>query len=108
MKITVLVENTSLCDIPVEHGLSLYIEACGKNVLFDSGQSTLFAENAKRLGVDLKAVDFCVLSHGHYDHSGGLMEFICENDHAPIYMHKNAFGLHYSQHDLVALVALFV
>ncbi|MBE5890758.1 MAG: MBL fold metallo-hydrolase [Lachnospiraceae bacterium] len=95
MKITALVENTTQKDFPVEHGLSLFIETDWHRILFDTGQSTLFAENAKRMGIDLSTVDLCVLSHGHYDHGGGLKEFTLLNDKAPIYMNRNAFGFYY-------------
>ena len=73
MKITALIENTCTREgVSPEHGLCLYIETKeGQTVLFDMGQSALFAENAKALGLDLGKVDFAVLSHGHYDHGGG-------------------------------------
>ncbi|MBQ9461254.1 MAG: MBL fold metallo-hydrolase [Clostridia bacterium] len=96
MKITVLAENTSACGLPCEHGLSLYIETGAHHLLFDSGQSGLFADNAKALGVDLSSVDVAVLSHGHYDHGGGLKKFLELNDHAMIYMNKHAFGSYYN------------
>lgn len=93
MKITVLLENTrcreSLC---CEHGLSLFIESGGKRILFDAGQSRFFADNARSLGIDLKAVDFAVLSHGHYDHGGGLGTFLEINPTAPIYLRREALG----------------
>nr|MCR5715363.1 MBL fold metallo-hydrolase [Lachnospiraceae bacterium] len=88
MKITALVENTTKSDCPTEHGLSLYIETARHNILFDTGQTTLFADNAERFGVDLSSVDLCMLSHGHYDHGGGLKKFTLCNDHAKIYMNK--------------------
>ncbi|MGX8716139.1 MAG: MBL fold metallo-hydrolase, partial [Lachnospiraceae bacterium] len=66
MRFKVLIENTTKMDCPVEHGLSLYIETDRHHILFDTGQTELFAENAERFGVDLKSVDLCILSHGHY------------------------------------------
>ena len=59
-----------------EHGLSLYIEENGKKYLFDTGQSGVFLKNAKELGVNLENLDGIILSHGHYDHCGGLEEFV--------------------------------
>lgn len=55
-----------------EHGLSLYMETMNTNLLLDSGQSEAFLENARILGIDLPKLDAVVLSHGHYDHGGGL------------------------------------
>lgn len=76
MKITALTENTSCSPFfGCEHGLSLYIVTNEYRILFDMGQTALFAENAEKLGVDLSCVDFAVLSHGHYDHGGGLKRF---------------------------------
>lgn len=96
MRIRVLMENTALTpDLACEHGLSLYIETCGRRILFDAGQSAAFAENAAHMGVDLASVDFAVLSHGHYDHSDGFMRFLEINDHAPVYVHRRAFEPHY-------------
>ncbi len=97
MKITALVENTAANEtVCAEHGLSLYIEANGKKILFDMGQTDLFASNAKALGVDLAQVDFAVLSHGHYDHGGGLGQFLALNATAPVYANRNAFGDYYN------------
>ena len=97
MKITALVENTSNSPaIGAEHGLSLYIEANGKKILFDMGQSDLFAKNAETLGIDLAQVDLAVLSHGHYDHGGGLKRFLGLNGKAPVYINRYAFEPHYN------------
>ena len=83
MRITALLENTSACGLPVEHGLSLFVEMeNGCRFLFDMGQSDLFSRNALALGIDLNTADFAVLSHGHYDHGGGLSIFLKLNDHA--------------------------
>lgn len=100
MKIRILMENTaSREDLTAEHGLSLYIEANGKRILFDAGQSGAFADNAEKLGIDLKKVDFAVLSHGHYDHSGGLMRFLQINGAAPVYVSELAAGEYYNAKD---------
>ena len=96
MKITALTENTSQCGLPVEHGLSLYIQTDTHTILFDTGQTDLFARNARTLGLDLRAVDLAVLSHGHYDHGGGLQAFLSINQTAPVYLHRLAFEPHYN------------
>ncbi len=101
MKISVLMENTAYSpDFAAEHGLSLYIEAAGRKILFDTGQSGAFADNAARLGISLADVDFAVISHGHNDHGGGLARFLECNDHAPVYVRENAFEPHYREPDL--------
>jgi 7,8-dihydropterin-6-yl-methyl-4-(beta-D-ribofuranosyl)aminobenzene 5'-phosphate synthase len=96
MRITVLAENVSHDPrLGAEHGLSLYLEIEGRRILFDMGQTGLFAENARVLGIDLAEVDVAVLSHGHYDHGGGLRRFLAQNDHAPVYVTPGAFEPHY-------------
>lgn len=96
MKIWTLIENTACReDLAAEHGLSLYIEACGRRILFDSGQSDAFADNAAHMGIDLRRVDFAVLSHGHYDHGGGMGRFLKINPTAPIYLTREALDPHY-------------
>lgn len=96
MIIKVLVENSTKdpC-LQAEHGLSLYMECGPHRILFDMGQTDAFRKNAEKMGVDLTKVDCAVLSHGHYDHGGGLRAFLQVNDHAPIYVHKRAFEPHY-------------
>ncbi len=92
MKITVLTENSSSSELLTqEHGLSLFIQTNSKNILFDFGQTMTAIENATKLGVDLSSVDIAILSHGHYDHSGAIKEFLTLNDKAPVIMHKNCF-----------------
>ena len=96
MKITVLCENVSHApEIEAEHGLSLFVESEGRRILFDMGQTELFARNANILGVKLSQIDLAVLSHGHYDHGGGLESFLRENLTAPVYVHPKAFEAHF-------------
>lgn len=97
MRIISLVENTSVNDaIKAEHGLSLYIESKNYKILFDMGQTDLFLKNAKKLGVDLSQVDIAILSHGHYDHGGGLEEFLKINKKAYVYVSQYAFDTYYN------------
>ena len=97
MRITVLTENTTCReDLICEHGLSLYIETGDVHILFDAGQTDAFAKNAEALGIDLRRADIAVLSHGHYDHGGGLGTFLEINPSAPVYVSREAFGAHYS------------
>jgi len=97
MKISVLMENVSNDkSFKVEHGLSLYIQTLDKNILFDTGQSSAFIDNAKKLGVSLKEADFLVISHGHYDHTGGLKDFLKLNSNAIVYIQKSAFNPYFS------------
>ncbi len=97
MKIVSLLENTASSEIvKAEHGLSLYIETENHKILFDMGQSNLFYENAQALGIDLADVDIAILSHGHYDHGGGLGKFLEINKTAPVYINKCAFEPHYN------------
>ena len=78
MKICVLVDNKTGGDdnLQAEHGLSIWFALNGKNYLVDVGASSLFVENAARLGIDIADVDVLVLSHAHADHTGGLAAFI--------------------------------
>lgn len=97
MRIFTLMEDTACApDFVCEHGLSFYIETGGSKLLFDMGQTDLFLQNAAALGADLSAVDTAFVSHGHYDHGGGLAAFLKVNDHAPVYVHEKAFEPHFS------------
>lgn len=98
MRIINLIDNISYqSDLKSEHGLSYYIETERHKILFDTGQSSAFIENAKNLGVDLTQVDTVIISHGHYDHGGGLKAFLELNSQARVYIQANAFNPYYSK-----------
>lgn len=97
MRIVTLLENTACrVGLAAEHGLSLYIETGSHKLLFDAGQSAAFGDNGQKLGIDLSKVDLAVLSHGHYDHGGGLLRFLEINKSAPVWMSPHAFEPHYN------------
>ena len=96
IKLTVLIEDREEKDYLTEHGLSLFIEDKDKNILFDTGQSGKFILNAKKLGIDLSKTDTIVLSHGHYDHTGGLPNILKIKKNLPIIAHPRAIDDKYS------------
>lgn len=97
MTVKVLAENTTSSNmLESEHGLSLYIETKSYKILFDTGASDLFAKNAEKMGVDIGKVDLAVISHGHYDHGGGIKTFLGINNQAKIYLCEKAFEQYYS------------
>ena len=98
MKIIALMENRAAEPLVHQHGLSLYIEHRDKKLLLDSGANAAFAKNARALGVDLSQIDAAVLSHGHYDHSGGFDAFLAQNDTAPLYLRRGADGENCADH----------
>lgn len=96
MKIITLVENTTQNpNCIAEHGLSIYIETEKHKLLLDAGSSDALLHNAKALGIDLTQVDTLILSHGHYDHSGGILPFAQINPTAKIYMQRTAADDYY-------------
>ena len=96
MRVTCLIENTTdRPDMHAEHGMSLYLETASHRILFDTGQTGAFADNAETLGIDLSQVDTVILSHGHYDHGGGLKRFFSLNRTSPVYISPHAFEPHY-------------
>ena len=78
VKIKVLIDNQPGDDalLECEHGLSFYIETGCSRLLCDMGASEKFICNASRMGIDLSAIDFAFVSHGHADHTGGLPDYL--------------------------------
>jgi 7,8-dihydropterin-6-yl-methyl-4-(beta-D-ribofuranosyl)aminobenzene 5'-phosphate synthase len=88
IQITTIIDNYAPSSpLYGEHGLSILIESNEKKILMDVGQSNLFAENAKTLKLNLEEITDLVISHGHYDHTGGLQAFFDKNTTANIYIH---------------------
>ncbi len=98
LRITILVDDDlSAVGLPSEHGLSFWIEADGRRILFDTGQSDLFARNARALGIDIADVETLVISHGHYDHTGGVATVLKRQPSPTVYCHPGVFSPRYSQ-----------
>jgi 7,8-dihydropterin-6-yl-methyl-4-(beta-D-ribofuranosyl)aminobenzene 5'-phosphate synthase len=109
VRVTVLVDNdaSEAAETPraaqptlaTEHGLALWIESDDKHILFDTGQGPSLRHNAPALGIDLVQTDFLILSHGHYDHTGGLEYALGLAAHAQLYAHPATSETRYSVRD---------
>lgn len=100
MRIINLIENTKGSNgCLFEHGLSFYVETQKHKLLIDTGATDAFMINAEKLGIDLKQVDTVILSHGHYDHAGGILAFAKKNPNAKIWMQKLAGDEYYHKND---------
>ena len=104
MDVKILTENTVYKrGFLGEHGLSLWIETGEKRYLFDMGQSGVFLKNAGKMKLDPECLDGIILSHGHYDHCGGMTEWIGKQNSngkllkIPVYVNERAFDRKYSR-----------
>lgn len=99
VEVTTLVEDTSgeHLQLQAEHGLSFHIKAGKSTVLFDTGASATFIHNAELLSLDLKEVSLVLISHGHYDHSGGYKAFVDQslNKDAKLFVKPGFFNKKY-------------
>jgi len=95
--ITVLVENSVHGrELMAEHGLAFHVQAGADSLLFDTGQSALLVQNARRLGTDLSRLRAIALSHGHFDHTGGLHAVWELAPGAELYAHPAALAPHFA------------
>jgi len=96
MKLTALIEDTTKkSNLDAEKGLSLHIQRENDNILFDTGITGNFVDNADKLGIDLKDVDVTAISHGHFDHGGGLRRFMELNEDSKVYIRTHSDEDHY-------------
>ena len=96
LRITVLAENTARgIDLLGEHGLAFWIEAGGRRILFDTGQGKVLHHNARCLEVPLDTAEMVAISHGHFDHTGGLKDVLGTAGQIDLYMHPAALEKKY-------------
>ena len=97
LKITVIVDNSASRYLLAEHGVSYYIECDSKRIFFDSGRGKIIKYNCNKLDIDPLRANAFVVSHGHYDHTGGI-KYLAENfsDNVKVYVHPAAFEKKYT------------
>jgi len=100
INITTLTENTATRDFIAEWGLSMLIEADNKRILLDTGAGFSAAYNAQLAGIDFRSIDLIILSHGHFDHTGGLKDILTRRCKAiDIIAHPSIWEAKYSLRD---------
>jgi 7,8-dihydropterin-6-yl-methyl-4-(beta-D-ribofuranosyl)aminobenzene 5'-phosphate synthase len=98
LRISVLAENTARdADLLAEHGLALWIEADGHRILFDTGQGKVLRHNARHLDIPLDTAETVVISHGHFDHTGGLKDILDSNEEMSVCLHPAALERKYAR-----------
>jgi 7,8-dihydropterin-6-yl-methyl-4-(beta-D-ribofuranosyl)aminobenzene 5'-phosphate synthase len=108
LTITQLIENTvGGPGLLAEHGVAFFIEADGHRLLFDTGQGLALAHNVEQLGIRMEAVEAIILSHGHYDHAGGLIDALEMTGPVDVYLHPQALTAKFNRNgrEIGALIA---
>lgn len=83
---TIIIDNIASGDLKSEWGFSIYIEYNNKKYLLDTGGSDIYLQNAIKMNIPIEEIDVAVLSHAHYDHSGGYGSFFEKNSKADLYV----------------------
>ena len=98
LQITVVVENTAQgVELLAEHGLAYWLEYDGRRILFDTGQGRVLKSNLYRMGHRPDHIDTVVLSHGHFDHTGGLADALAEDRPVQVMLHPDALSKKYAK-----------
>jgi 7,8-dihydropterin-6-yl-methyl-4-(beta-D-ribofuranosyl)aminobenzene 5'-phosphate synthase len=107
LAITILVDNEATGELSPEHGLSLWLETSAGRILFDTGEGSALPGNASKLGIDLASADLLALSHGHYDHTGGICHVLGRATGVHLYGHPAALQPRYAiLGDVAALASM--
>jgi 7,8-dihydropterin-6-yl-methyl-4-(beta-D-ribofuranosyl)aminobenzene 5'-phosphate synthase len=96
ISITVLVDNSAGSGLAAEHGLALWIDTGHDRIVFDTGQGMALTQNASRLGLDLERANILILSHGHWDHTGGVADVLRKAKKIETFCHPAVMQARYS------------
>lgn len=97
-ELTVICDNHAVEGFLPEHGLSFHIRADGLTILFDTGSGETLLHNAAELGIDFTKISHLILSHGHYDHTGGVEHVLAANTYCQVIAHPFVLSERYSRH----------
>ncbi|MCG6929580.1 MAG: MBL fold metallo-hydrolase [Desulfofustis sp.] len=99
IRIAIVVDNKGADGFAAEHGFALWLEADGRVILFDTGNQDALSINADKLNLDFTDLTDMVLSHGHYDHTGGIEAVLQKTSTLRVYLHQAAMQPRYSRRD---------